>query len=830
MRWTVAKIFAAALTMGLLSSVGCAEKRFPTSASATSTPAETVGLMPTAGALADWEMQRGDVAVQQKPLSAGEQLASARGLLAKGSIDEAARQLEPLLAQANLAEPLAMMGAIYEHRRQAPQAIAAYRRAIALDKQCAAAWRGLGTLLLKERHFAAAASHLQQALALQPQDALTHNNLGLVRQSQGLDAEAAQHFRDALTARSGFLPAANNLAWMLATHPDASLRDGAQAVSWAEEVCRAAGRKDPQALDTLAAAYAECGRFADALGAIAEALQLAGATPLAEELALRKQVYASERPYRDLRYLKQRETASFSAKPAETDPLLAGLIAQAEANGQGTKLRRLALLLAAHGDPAVRDSGCALQFAQAACRTDAGDARALSTLAAAEACGWQFDRACEILSRAKQRIDILRDQELQQQLDLQLEAYRQETLWLPAAESLPGVDSYRVLSTREKVARALHLLAVEDSRLGDAVAARESVEQALQFDPQLLAAVRLAAQLALAADDLSAAVDRLQAAVARQPDDAATLNNLGLTLERLGQMSGAVVAYADAMKYQPLWAVPVNNLAWLLATSREEAWRDGASAVALAEHAGRLAENDAASWDTLAAALAEAGDFQRAVEAAGEAVRLAEAAGSVKRAAAFEQRAEAYRQGQPWRLAQTAEVEKRFAPGTAMSAEELQAFHRHVGTVLLRIGREEQALRQFTAALQTGVVDAVTQNNLGLVLQSRGQHEEAAAAFRQALELERDWLPALNNLAWLLATSSQKTVREPALAVKLAERLCARAATGSHLDTLATAQLAVGQRVNAERTWRLAREAAEAKGDAGRAEVIEEKLEKLSGA
>ena len=65
---------------------------------------------------------------------------------------------------------------------------------------------------------------------------------------------------------------ANDLAWLLATHPDAQVRDGAAAVAVAEETQRAsaaerAGKEDAGLLDTLAAAYAEAGRYAEAVAA-----------------------------------------------------------------------------------------------------------------------------------------------------------------------------------------------------------------------------------------------------------------------------------------------------------------------------------------------------------------------------------------------------------------------------------------------------------------------------------------------------------------------------------------------------------------------------------
>ena len=94
----------------------------------------------------------------------------------------------------------------------------------------------------------------------------------------------------------------NNLAWIRATHPDPGLRDGAEAVELAERACELRGEKEVNLLDTLAAAYAEAGRFPEAVATLEEAISLAASRGLAEqaqELGKRLQGYRAGRPYRD---------------------------------------------------------------------------------------------------------------------------------------------------------------------------------------------------------------------------------------------------------------------------------------------------------------------------------------------------------------------------------------------------------------------------------------------------------------------------------------------------------------------------------------------------
>jgi hypothetical protein len=90
------------------------------------------------------------------------------------------------------------------------------------------------------------------------------------------------------------------LAWILATHRDLALRNGARAVVLAERACQATDYKRPAYLQTLAAAYAEAGRFAEALDAAERAQNLlAAASP---EEARNKEMlerFRAGRPYRE---------------------------------------------------------------------------------------------------------------------------------------------------------------------------------------------------------------------------------------------------------------------------------------------------------------------------------------------------------------------------------------------------------------------------------------------------------------------------------------------------------------------------------------------------
>jgi hypothetical protein len=100
-------------------------------------------------------------------------------------------------------------------------------------------------------------------------------------------------------AEGGEPQAVNDVAWLLATCPNAAVRDGPGAVAYAEKAVAATNRKNPRFLDTLAAGYAESGDFAKAIRVEKEATALAPDEWLMKQLAARLQLYESNTPYRE---------------------------------------------------------------------------------------------------------------------------------------------------------------------------------------------------------------------------------------------------------------------------------------------------------------------------------------------------------------------------------------------------------------------------------------------------------------------------------------------------------------------------------------------------
>jgi tetratricopeptide (TPR) repeat protein len=165
----------------------------------------------------------------------------------------------------------------------------------------AMAHNNLGNILLQKGQADEAIAHFQKVLEI-ADFAETHNNLGVVLAQRGRAREAIAHYEKSLEIQPDNSRTLSNLAWVLAACPEASIRNGAKAIELAQRANQMSGGQDPLILRTLAAAYAEGGRFAEAIAAARQALELAAAqNNTALENALRGQIglYQRDYPFRD---------------------------------------------------------------------------------------------------------------------------------------------------------------------------------------------------------------------------------------------------------------------------------------------------------------------------------------------------------------------------------------------------------------------------------------------------------------------------------------------------------------------------------------------------
>ena len=149
------------------------------------------------------------------------------------------------------------------------------RAAVAAKPDFAEAHASLGVALCAGRRFDEGIPHIQRAIAIQPDYLAAHRDLGEAYAASGNLEAASRAFRDALTLKPDDVFLLTRTGWILSTAPNEEVRDGREGVRLAERAVRLTGRGDVDALDTLAAAYAEVDRFDDARAAGEEALSLA---------------------------------------------------------------------------------------------------------------------------------------------------------------------------------------------------------------------------------------------------------------------------------------------------------------------------------------------------------------------------------------------------------------------------------------------------------------------------------------------------------------------------------------------------------------------------
>lgn len=137
--------------------------------------------------------------------------------------------------------------------------------------------------------------HYKKVLELRPDSADAYANLGSALLANGRVRDAIAAYRNALRTAPENVPAQSNLAWVLATSSDPSLRNGSEAVFLAEKADSQSSRSEnhPIVLRILAAAYAESGRFREAKETAQQALKEAEiqgnstlSDPLRDEIAL----------------------------------------------------------------------------------------------------------------------------------------------------------------------------------------------------------------------------------------------------------------------------------------------------------------------------------------------------------------------------------------------------------------------------------------------------------------------------------------------------------------------------------------------------------------
>jgi protein O-mannosyl-transferase len=224
-------------------------------------------------------------------------------LLGKGRVDEALAQFDIALklrpddpsAHNNRAAALFRKG-------DTAAAIVEYETALRLKPDYVEVENNLGAVLLGKGRVDEALAQFNIALKLDPDDPVAHNGRAAALLRKSDTAAAIVEYETALRLKPDYVEAENNLAWLLATSPEPSLRNGPRALHLARDAARLSDYNETYILDTLAAAFAETGQFAEAIKVAEQATQLATAqtnTALADSVRLRLEGYRAGKPFHE---------------------------------------------------------------------------------------------------------------------------------------------------------------------------------------------------------------------------------------------------------------------------------------------------------------------------------------------------------------------------------------------------------------------------------------------------------------------------------------------------------------------------------------------------
>lgn len=201
-------------------------------------------------------------------------------LARQGQIQEAIDHFEKALAiDPKLTEARSNLGTALASLGRFDEAVQQYGKALEIDPGSAPLHNKLAIAFAQRGEFDQAVLHWERAVELNPHLSEPHLNLGMMLYLEGRTSQALARWRQALQPCPDDVPLLCQIAKVLATNWDATVRSGPAAVDLAERAVRLSGGQDASVLDVLASAYAEAGRFPEAASTVQQALLVAGNRP-----------------------------------------------------------------------------------------------------------------------------------------------------------------------------------------------------------------------------------------------------------------------------------------------------------------------------------------------------------------------------------------------------------------------------------------------------------------------------------------------------------------------------------------------------------------------
>jgi len=288
--------------------------------------------------------------------------------------------------------------------------------------------------------------------------------------------------------------------------------------------------------------------------------------------------------------------------------------------------------------------------------------------------------------------------------------------------------------------------------------------------------------------------------------------NLGIVLNDQGKTDEAIAHYQEAIELRPRYAEAHYNLGRLLA---QKGRLD--DAVAHYEKALEINPADAEARNNLGVTLFGIGRVDDAIAHYQDALKIrpdyAEASCNLANA-----------------LLTKGDLDgaiTRYSACLALSPNQAEVQY-DLASALLRKGRTDEAIAHYQKALELQPDSADAYANLGSAFLAKGRVREAIAAYRNALRISPENVPAQSNLAWLLATSSDPSLRNGSEAVILAEQAESESSRSDNhpivLRILAAAYAEAGRFAEARKTAQQALQAAEIQGNSALANTLRDEI------